>query len=43
MASGIRKVVFAMDDPNPLVTGKGKEQLKRAGIEVVSKVFHQDA
>jgi diaminohydroxyphosphoribosylaminopyrimidine deaminase / 5-amino-6-(5-phosphoribosylamino)uracil reductase len=43
ISSGIRKVVFAMEDPNPLVAGKGKEQLKKAGIEVVSEVLLQDA
>lgn len=32
--AGIKKVVVACVDPNPLVAGKGLEQLKNAGIEI---------
>jgi diaminohydroxyphosphoribosylaminopyrimidine deaminase / 5-amino-6-(5-phosphoribosylamino)uracil reductase len=32
---GIQKVVIGVKDPNPLVSGKGIERLKKAGIEVV--------
>lgn len=32
--SGIKKVIVAMIDPNPEVSGKGIEILKRSGIEV---------
>lgn len=41
--SGVRKVVAAMRDPNPLNNGKGFKRLKKAGIEVVSGVLENDA
>ena len=34
VASGVSRVVIAMQDPNPLVAGKGIEILKQAGIVV---------
>jgi diaminohydroxyphosphoribosylaminopyrimidine deaminase/5-amino-6-(5-phosphoribosylamino)uracil reductase len=34
IAAGIRKVSAAMQDPNPLVSGKGFDELRAAGIEV---------
>ena len=34
IAAGVRKVVAAMQDPNPLVSGKGFEELRAAGLEV---------
>lgn len=33
IAAGIKKVVAATIDPNPLVAGKGMQQLNEAGIE----------
>ena len=35
IAAGIKKVVASIADPNPLVSGRGFERLRAAGIEVV--------
>lgn len=35
----VKKVVIANTDPNPLVSGKGIEKLKAAGIEVVTRIL----
>ena len=34
IAAGVRRVVAAIADPNPLVAGKGLEKLRTAGIQV---------
>ncbi len=41
--SGIKKVVIACSDANPLVSGKGIEKLSRAGVEVISGVLEKEA
>lgn len=41
--AGIRKVVAAMRDPNPLVEGGGFAKLQAAGIEVESGVLEEQA
>ena len=41
--SGIAKVVIAMTDPNPLVSGKGIERLKENGIEVEVGLLEKEA
>ncbi|KKW41049.1 riboflavin biosynthesis protein RibD [Candidatus Peribacteria bacterium RIFOXYC2_FULL_55_14] len=37
--SGIRKVVYGMEDLNPEVAGKGREQLVKAGVRVEGPVL----
>jgi diaminohydroxyphosphoribosylaminopyrimidine deaminase/5-amino-6-(5-phosphoribosylamino)uracil reductase len=43
IAAGIRKVIVAMKDPNPKVSGKGIRAMKAAGISVESGVLEEEA
>ena len=40
---GLRRVVAAMEDPNPLVAGKGLQRLQEAGIITQSGLLAEDA
>jgi len=41
--SGVRRVVAAMTDPNPLVCGQGFRRLQAAGVEVTTGVLEKEA
>ena len=43
LAAGVGRVVAAMRDPNPLVGGKGFEQLRRAGVDLSEGVLEFEA
>jgi len=40
---GIKKVIIAMRDVNPIVAGNGVQKLKNAGIEVVENILEDEA
>ncbi|MEP6847954.1 MAG: bifunctional diaminohydroxyphosphoribosylaminopyrimidine deaminase/5-amino-6-(5-phosphoribosylamino)uracil reductase RibD [Acidobacteriota bacterium] len=41
--AGIERVVCPIEDPNPLVSGKGFERLRNAGIEVKTGILSDEA
>ena len=43
LAAGIRRVVVAVKDPNPITNGRGLARLRRAGLQVVTGVLAKEA
>jgi diaminohydroxyphosphoribosylaminopyrimidine deaminase/5-amino-6-(5-phosphoribosylamino)uracil reductase len=43
IAAGVQRVVAAMDDPNPVNSGRGFERLRAAGVEVFTGVCEGEA
>ncbi len=43
LRAGIRRVVIALEDPDPRVAGGGIRQLRESGLEVISGVLRQEA
>jgi diaminohydroxyphosphoribosylaminopyrimidine deaminase/5-amino-6-(5-phosphoribosylamino)uracil reductase len=43
IGAGISRVVAAIEDPNPLVSGKGFQALRDAGVEVVTGILESEA
>ncbi len=43
IASGVARVVTAMDDPDPRVAGRGHALLRAAGLEVATQVLEREA
>lgn len=40
---GFERIVIAMNDPNPLVAGRGTEKIRNAGIEVITGILEDEA
>jgi diaminohydroxyphosphoribosylaminopyrimidine deaminase / 5-amino-6-(5-phosphoribosylamino)uracil reductase len=43
IAAGVQRVVAAVDDPNPVNSGRGFERLRAAGVEVFTGVCEDEA
>jgi len=43
IAAGITRVVACMSDPNPLVSGRGFERLRQAGVAVTVGILEEEA
>ena len=43
IAAGVGRVVAALEDPNPAVSGQGMEKLRAAGIETATNVLESEA
>jgi diaminohydroxyphosphoribosylaminopyrimidine deaminase/5-amino-6-(5-phosphoribosylamino)uracil reductase len=43
LAAGVRRVVYAVDDPNPRVNGGGAKRLREAGVVVESGLLSADS
>lgn len=41
--AGVSRVIYAMEDPNPLVSGRGVEIMRAGGIQVDGPVLEDDA
>ena len=41
--AGLKRIVIAMKDPNPIVAGRGERYLREAGIEVTRGVLKKEA
>jgi diaminohydroxyphosphoribosylaminopyrimidine deaminase/5-amino-6-(5-phosphoribosylamino)uracil reductase len=41
--SGIRRVYIGINDPNPLVSGKGIKKLRKAGIDVETGILQEES
>ena len=43
IAAGLKRVVACISDPNPVVSGRGFARLRRAGVQVTTGIFEEEA